>query len=113
MSTYRCYLLDELDCIKSFVELRALSDSGATAKAQRYAQWARRPFELWRGRDMIYRSRSRREVSQSAERYRGYARELRALAQDYDGEATRIMFEQLAVSYDCIASSLDALEAAS
>ena len=55
MLSYRCYLLDHSDRITSFIELRALSDADATAEARRYAKLARKPFELWRERQMICR----------------------------------------------------------
>ena len=56
MLSYRCYLLDERDRIKSFIEMRAFSDEEAIAQARRYARLARSPFELWCGREMICRN---------------------------------------------------------
>jgi len=50
MLTYRCYLLDGSDRIKSFIEVRAFSDAEAIAYARQHAQVHRSPFELWRGR---------------------------------------------------------------
>jgi hypothetical protein len=55
MMSYRCYLLDERDRIKSFIELQALSDAEAATQARHYAKLARRPFELWRGHELICR----------------------------------------------------------
>jgi hypothetical protein len=54
---YRCYLLDESERITSFVELQAFSDEEATAQARRHAQLLRKPFELWRGKEMIFREK--------------------------------------------------------
>lgn len=53
--TYRCYLLDESDRIRSFVEVVAPSDAQAVLQAKRCAKDARRPFELWRGHKIICR----------------------------------------------------------
>jgi hypothetical protein len=53
MLTYRCYLLDGSDRIKSFIEVRAFSDAEAIAYARQHAQVHRSPFELWRGRQLI------------------------------------------------------------
>ena len=50
---YRCYLLDASDRINSFIELQAASDAEAIAQASRYAQLVRKPFELWRGHEMV------------------------------------------------------------
>ena len=55
MQSYRMYLLDESDHIKSFVELWAISDSDAIEHAKRYGRFQRRPVEVWRGREMIFR----------------------------------------------------------
>jgi hypothetical protein len=55
MQSYRCYLLDHSDRITSFIELRAVSDADATEEARRYAKLARKPFELWRERQLICR----------------------------------------------------------
>ena len=55
MLLYRCYLMDESDRITSFIELQAISDAEAILQATRYAQLARKPFELWRGREMVSR----------------------------------------------------------
>jgi len=56
MLVYRCYLLDADDHIKSFKEVQAFSDAEATALARQHAQEAKMPFELWRGRQIVYRS---------------------------------------------------------
>ena len=56
MLIYRCYLLDEFDRIKAFVELSALADTEAIAQAQKDPRLARKVFEVWRGREMIYRN---------------------------------------------------------
>ncbi len=55
MLSYRCYLLDENDRINSYIQVRALCDAEATILARQFAQLARRPFELWRGRELICR----------------------------------------------------------
>ena len=55
MLIYRCYLLDETGRIDSFIEVQALSDTDATTQARRHGQSARRPFELWRLRELICR----------------------------------------------------------
>ena len=56
MLVYRCYLLDEFDRIKAFVELSAFGDAEAIAQAQQDDRLARKVFEVWRGREMIYRN---------------------------------------------------------
>ena len=56
MLVYRCYLLDEFDRIKAFVELSAFGDAEAIAQAQQDDRLARKVFEMWRGREMIYRN---------------------------------------------------------
>ena len=56
MLIYRCYLLDEFDRIKAFVQLSAFGDAEAIAQAEQDPRLARRVFEVWRGREMIYRS---------------------------------------------------------
>ena len=56
MLVYRCYLLDEFDRIKAFVELSALGDAEAIALAQRDPRLGRGVFEVWRGREMIHRN---------------------------------------------------------
>ena len=53
MVLYRCYLMDESDRINSFIELQAVSDAEAILQATRYAQLARKPFELWCGREVV------------------------------------------------------------
>src|SRR4030095_1368034 len=61
MQSYRCYLLDESDHITSYIQLRAVSDANAIAEARRYARLACKPFELWRGRQLICRESYRCE----------------------------------------------------
>ena len=56
MQTFRCYVLDEFDRIKAFVELSAVSDAEAIAQAERDPRLARKVFEVWRGREVIYRN---------------------------------------------------------
>jgi hypothetical protein len=53
--SYRCYLLDGSDRITSFIELTDVSDANAILQARKYAQLARKPFELWRGHQIICR----------------------------------------------------------
>ena len=56
MQTFHCYVLDEFDRIKAFVELSAFNDAEAIAQAEQDPRLARRAFEVWRGREMIYRN---------------------------------------------------------
>jgi len=53
MLSYRCYLLDQSDRITSYIALRAISDADAIVEARQYARLARKPFELWRGPQLI------------------------------------------------------------
>jgi hypothetical protein len=55
--SYRCYFLDESDHITNYVELHESSDEDAIGHARRLAQLARKPFELWCGRQLICRER--------------------------------------------------------
>jgi hypothetical protein len=52
---YRCYLLDDFDRITSFIALKTASDADAITLAKRYAAFNRKPFELWRGRQVVCR----------------------------------------------------------
>jgi hypothetical protein len=56
MLTYRCYLLDESGRIKDFVAVSAFGDAEAIAQAQGDPRLTQRVFEVWRGREMIYRN---------------------------------------------------------
>jgi hypothetical protein len=55
MLNYRCYLLDESGRIRDFVAVSALGDAEAIALAQGDPRLSQRPFEVWRGLEMIYR----------------------------------------------------------
>ena len=55
MRSYRCYLLDDADRIKSFVELQASSDEEAIAQCKQHGKVSGKPVEIWRGNNMLYR----------------------------------------------------------
>jgi hypothetical protein len=55
MLVYRCYLLDESDRIRSFIEVQASTDADAVVQARRLGRFVGTSFELWRGREMICR----------------------------------------------------------
>jgi hypothetical protein len=47
MLLYRCYLLDESDRIRNFVEIQALTDTEATSQARMQLASRCNVFELW------------------------------------------------------------------
>jgi hypothetical protein len=55
MLLYRCYLFDNFDRIRDFVEIRARSDPEAAAHARRHVGSGGKAFELWRGKNFICR----------------------------------------------------------
>jgi hypothetical protein len=61
--SYRCYLLDPADRMRSFVIIRVSSDEEAIAEGRHRAQVTRTAFELWRGNEMIHRETSNDQFS--------------------------------------------------
>jgi hypothetical protein len=59
MAAYRCYLMDYRDRISDFIEFQSDTDEAAVKQAQAYANLAAKPFELWRGSQMIISERTR------------------------------------------------------
>ena len=53
MASYRCYLLDYRDRIRTFIEIQADTDDTAVERARECAKLSGQPFELWRGSTMV------------------------------------------------------------
>jgi len=57
LPTYRVYILDESDRIKSFQNLEAMSDADGIEQGKQLGRMQRRPVEIWRGKVMLYRDK--------------------------------------------------------